>query len=299
MYCSNNNLPTSITTTATPYTLHSNIPYTITNHHPRQVLDLYLPTSTTSSPHPLVLYIHGGAFRFGDKTTPLLPRGQLSHGYALAALNYRRSGEAIFPAMIADCKSAIRFLKSATVSQQFNLDSSGGIIVWGDSAGGHAAAFCGTTSCDSPRGPYDIGDNLDISSSVVGVVDYYGPTDFRQMDAHLPEGWQTHNNADSPESLYLGGQITLPEMEAKVREADPCTYVSEGCPEFFVAHGTVDRIVPEFMSELLVKKLKDNGMPVEYLPVEGADHVFEGISEEQQEVLDKRTDNFLRRVFGR
>lgn len=231
--------------------------------------------------------------------------------------------------MIQDCKSAIRFFRSAETAAKYGVDGQR-IVVWGESAGGHAAAFLGCTSDPSAAAgqrkragkqaeagagvgeseyeyDYDVGDFLDVSSSVLGVVDYYGPTDFLSMDDHLPGGYQTHGDVDSPESLYLGGQIsTIPGL---VREADPCSHVeamvqryrSTGVvkqPAFFVAHGTADRIVPEYMSEVLVGELERWGVEVEYFGVEGADHVFRGIREGQQRELDGRTDGFLGRVVG-
>lgn len=211
--------------------------------------------------------------------------------------------------MIQDCKSALRFLKSPGVSARYGLDD-GRVVVWGESAGGHAAAFLGTTSSttESGGGKYDVGDFLDVSSDVVGVVDYYGPTDFLSMDDYLPDGFRTHGDADSPESLYLGAQIaTVPEL---VKEADPCTHVegmvqryrsessTRKSPAFFIAHGTADRIVPEYMSKLMVAELQRRGVEVEYMAVQGADHVFKGITQDQQRELDERTDGFLRKVFG-
>lgn len=290
-----------------PHTTVTDIPYTLTNSHSRQILDLHLPIPPNPSepptpppPTPLIIYIHGGAFKFGSKESSLLPTRQLQNGYTIASLNYRRSGEAIFPAMIQDCKSAIRFLKSPSIAAKYNIDPTR-VVVWGESAGGHATAFLGTTSQGTPGGKYDVGDYLDIPSSVNGVVDYYGPTDFLAMDAHLPEGFQTHENVDSPESLYLGGKIS--EIPDVVSQANPCTYVETLArqavrPRFFVAHGRKDRIVPEYVSRLLVETLRGYDVDVEYLGVDGADHVFEGISEEQQAELDRRTDQFLRRVFG-
>lgn len=308
------------------HTIITDIPYTVTNHHPRQVLDLHLPAglsddSPSQPPVGLILYIHGGAFKFGSKESDLLPIRQVEeNNYALAAINYRRSGEALFPAMLQDCKSAIRFLRSQEFEERYNgsgrIDT-GRIVVWGESAGGHAAAFLGTTSRthrDSTAGQgqeedkashFDTGDYLDVpgSSSVVGVIDYYGPTDFLAMDPYLPKGYQTHGDADSPESLYLGQ--TIGQVPSLVARANPCTYVEElvraegdKAPLFFIAHGTADRIVPEHMSLLLKDELKKHGVSVQYMPVEGADHVFKGISDEQQRELDKLTNEFLRSVFG-
>lgn len=288
------------------YTIHNDLPYTISNQHERHVLDLYLPSpnSTLSSLCPLIVYIHGGAFKYGSKESELKPIRQLANGYALACINYRRSGEAIFPAMIEDCKSAVRFLKSPAVGEKYRLDASK-VVVWGESAGGHAAAFLGTTCQPEPRGKYDVGDYLDVSSSVIGVVDYYGPTYFLEMDAHVPDQEKWHNAADSPESLYLGAKIT--DVPEKVELADPRNYVEDmvkgfranKCPQFFIAHGTMDKIVPEHMSLLLVETLKRNAVKYEYLPVEGTDHVFKGITEQQQKVLDERSDAFLSSVFSK
>ena len=75
-------------------------------------LDLYLPGSQSS--HPLIVWIHGGAFLGGDKArifwTPL--PGLTERGYAVASINYRLSGQANFPALVHDAKAAIRWLRA-------------------------------------------------------------------------------------------------------------------------------------------------------------------------------------------
>ena len=65
---------------------------------PAQQLDIYLP-EIGDGPFPVLLSIHGGAFAIGDKRDPqALPfLGSLSRGYAVVSINYRLSGEAIFP----------------------------------------------------------------------------------------------------------------------------------------------------------------------------------------------------------
>lgn len=81
----------------------------VTDGHERQKLDLYLPPQGEN--HPLIIWIHGGAFRMGSKEGSVddpLPFEYLAQGYALASLNYRLSQHAIFPAQIEDCKAAVR-----------------------------------------------------------------------------------------------------------------------------------------------------------------------------------------------
>ncbi len=58
-----------------------------------------------SRPLPLIVYIHGGAWRAGDKAHPRALR-YVSEGFAVASVGYRLSQEAIFPAQIHDCKAA-------------------------------------------------------------------------------------------------------------------------------------------------------------------------------------------------
>ena len=65
--------------------IHRELAY-ISGGHPRQVLDLYLPSE--SGPAPLLVWVHGGAFRMGSKEDHV-PFEMLHQGYAIAALNYR------------------------------------------------------------------------------------------------------------------------------------------------------------------------------------------------------------------
>ncbi len=65
-----------------------------------QKLDLYVPAG--SGPFPLVINIHGGAFKMGSKAMLDAPvkEALLAAGYAVASINYRLSSEAIFPAAL-------------------------------------------------------------------------------------------------------------------------------------------------------------------------------------------------------
>ena len=92
------------------------IPYA--QHSPRRSDWTSICRQTGAGPFPVLLNIHGGAFAHGDKRDiPLLPllRG-LSRGYAVVSVNYRLSGEAIFPAGLQDVKAAIRWFGPAAAS---------------------------------------------------------------------------------------------------------------------------------------------------------------------------------------
>jgi len=80
--------------------------------HERNVLDLW--KAEAESPSPLVVYIHGGGFRGGDKRSlsPELLRRLREGGAAVMAVNYRLSPEVAFPAHYMDCARAIQFARS-------------------------------------------------------------------------------------------------------------------------------------------------------------------------------------------
>src|SRR5436309_13204291 len=80
--------------------------------HERNVLDLWKAKS--DQPTPVVVFIHGGGFRSGDKSNlaPGLLRQCLDAGLSVAAVNYRLSDTAHFPAQMLDGARAARSLRS-------------------------------------------------------------------------------------------------------------------------------------------------------------------------------------------
>jgi acetyl esterase/lipase len=236
------------------------LPY-VTNGHERQKLDLYLPKEGKNL--PLIIRIHGGAWLAGSKESEG-PEDFVSNGYAVASINYRLSQHAIFPAQIQDCKAAVRYLRAN--AQKYNLDPNC-FAVWGASAGGHLSAMLGTTG---DVNEFDVGENLSVSSRVQAVADYFGPTDFLQMDAHRLPNSMIHNMANSPEALLVGGPVRdNPEKAAK---ANPITYVTKDDAPFLIIHGDKDPLVPHHQSELLEAALKKAGVPVLFYTVKGAGH---------------------------
>lgn len=233
---------------------------------------------------------------FGSKETALMPTRLLPRGYAIASLDYRLSGDAVFPAALEDCKSAVRWLRAH--AGEYGLDPDR-FVAFGESAGGHQASMLGVAALSDG---FDVGDHLEFSSAVQGVVPYYAPSDFLQMDANTPKGReiQTHDPPGSPESLYIGAPDGIQAVPEKAARANPITYLSPGkkVPPFFISHGVDDHIVPYHQSVLLDEALRKAGVPVTFYPVKGADHVFLGMTKEQSDELDKKTDEFLASICG-
>jgi acetyl esterase/lipase len=237
-----------------------------------QRLDVYLPNQG-AGPFPVIVSIHGGAFKFGDKRGPDLQAALagLKRGYAVVSINYRLSGEARFPAQIQDVKAAIRFVRANAAKHA--LDP-GRIAVWGGSAGGYLAALAGTSGGVRELEDLALG-NADQSSRVQAVVDWFGPVDFLAMDGQFRRSGiagQIHGTADSFESQLLGK--TVAEAPELVRRADPQTYITPDDPPFFIQHGTEDDVIPTAQSvdfaARLEKGLGKDKVTLELIP--GAGH---------------------------
>jgi acetyl esterase/lipase len=108
--------------------------------HERNVIDLWKAKS--EKPTPLVLFIHGGGFRAGDKSNvaPELLRQCLDAGISVAAINYRLSQQAAFPAPMMDGAQAVQYLRSKAA--EWNLDPKK-IACTGGSAGAGISLWIG------------------------------------------------------------------------------------------------------------------------------------------------------------
>ncbi len=240
--------------------VYRDVPY-VTAGHERQKLDLYVPKAGTNL--PLIVHVHGGAFLAGSKEDDV-PTGLLARGYAVASINYRLSQHAIFPAQIQDCKAAVRWLRAHAAEYRIDAGHFGAV---GESAGGHLVAMLGTAGT-VPE--FEVGENLNVSSRVQAVADFYGPTDFLQMDRHRTPDGMIHDGPKSPESLLVGGPIQA--NREKVARANPITYVTAAVPPFLIVHGQRDPAVPFHQSQLLKEALTRVGADVTFYPVAGAGH---------------------------
>lgn len=237
--------------------LSRDVPY-VTDGHMRQRLDIAVPPG--GGKHPLVVWIHGGAWIGGSKErSPITPL--LAKGYVIASLNYRYSTQAVFPAQIEDCKSAIRWLRAHAAEYAIDPERIG---VWGASAGGHLVAMLGTTAHTRE---FDKGEHLDQSSAVQCVLNWFGPTDFPGY------GEQEVRQMNDPGSVVFklfGGPIS--ERMELARKASPLCWVKAGAPPFLLMHGTKDTLVPVTQSQRLHDALLAAGCDCTIDVIDGAGH---------------------------
>jgi len=247
-------------------------------------LNIIRPKEKPAEPMPVVVWIHGGAWRAGSKEGTRTAALAAS-GYFTASIEYRLSREAKFPAQIEDCKCAIRYLRAH--AKDYGIDPER-IGVWGSSAGGHLVALLGTSG-----GVADLegtGGWADQSSRVQAVCDFYGPSDFTRMGGR-------HLAPNSPESQLIGGPVL--ENKDKCAKANPITYVTPDDPPFLIVHGEEDPVVPIGQSELLYEALKKAGVEAAFVRVKGGRHGFRGDTDPSPERISEMVVEFFDRHLNR
>lgn len=219
---------------------------------PRNVCDIYLPsTASGGGPRPVVVWIHGGAFRMGDKRDLKMPGPILEAGMAIVSINYRLSQHAIWPAQLEDLASVSRFIRSNAA--EFGFDASR-LAAFGSSAGGHLAAMMGIAFAEDP--------DLRIDA----VVDWYGPIHFQHMDSDIAltgvkRGTPPNGEAGSPESDLIGAVVN--ERPDLAYAASPLHYLgkSDSAPPFLIMHGDQDPLIGAPQSVRLKDALQERFGP--------------------------------------
>jgi len=243
--------------------LHGNIPYN-KDASPKHLLDIYLPANAKGK-LPLVIFIHGGAWLSNDKYADMGYMKKtvaeiVSSGFALASIDYRFSTEAVFPAQIQDCNSAISFLYDH--ADTYGLDKNRFALI-GFSAGGHLAILAGVSKNDQIEAFFMPGTSK--ASSFKAVVDFYGSAELMLFPGA--------DDIKSPEALLIGAApLDRPDLS---KAASPITYVDEKDPPFLIVHGEKDDQVSPKQSRLLSSWLTVKGVPNELIIVEGAPHYGE------------------------
>jgi len=246
-------------------------------------LDLHLPPGTPRS--PLIVWVHGGAWRSGSKKD--MPLGKLvSDGYAVASVDYRLSTQAKFPAQIHDLKAAIRFLRGH--GGEWRLPTKK-ILVAGDSAGGHLAALTGVSN-GNPELEGDLGNDRTQSSDVQGIISFYGGANLTTiLKQSTPHGLSVRVPALN---LLLGGQPEdLPQL---ARLASPVFHVDKGDPPLLLLHGDQDPQMPVNQALELASVYQKVKAPVQLEIVHGAAHGGAMFYDEERLLLVRK---FLGRNF--
>lgn len=234
-------------------------------------LDIWLPPTGTG-PFPVVLYVHGGAYLYLDRTADQADQYSLSTlGFAVVSIDYRQSFQATWPAPLHDAKSAVRWIRDN--AQTYGFDAAR-IGAFGFSTGGQLVAMLGMATGDALLdGPEAA--TTTTSAAIDCWTAFGGPFDFIDWQNYLSLAvpWVTAELGGStdPNAYISQGTGPLPPL-ALALTADPVNYATSDDPPCYLGHGEADPIVGAPQSHDLFLALKNVNVPVELRIVPGLGH---------------------------
>ncbi|MEO1658771.1 MAG: alpha/beta hydrolase [Pseudomonadota bacterium] len=208
----------------------------------RQKLDVYTPTS--DGPHPVLIFVHGGSWYYGNKDDyPWLGRRFASEGYVTAVINYRLSPEFGYDEFVADTAKAVAFVHDNAADWGGDPDR---LFLSGHSAGAYNAVQVAL----APEFLEAEGKSTDIIDAVAGIA---GPYSFLPLDS------------DTTRDAF---------GKAKDLEAtQPVNRLSADAPDMIFLHGDDDDVVRPKNSTEMARLLTELGVRSESVIYEGTDHI--------------------------
>jgi acetyl esterase len=204
-------------------------------------LDLYRPRGATG-PLPVVLYIHGGGFRFLSKDTHwVFGLVFARRGYMVASINYRLAPEHRFPAAIEDACAAWTWLAK-------NAERLGGdpnrMFIAGESAGANLATSITLASTYERPEPFarKVFDAGVVPTGVIPACGLFQVSDPERFKLR-PNGYFWDRIAEVTDAYLHGAQL---DHELALDLADPVVALERGdkphrpLPPFFIPGGGWD-----------------------------------------------------------
>lgn len=216
-------------------------------------LDAFVPQG--KGPFPAVILVHGGGWTAGDKSGGpskgyMYPMHEPLEkaGFAWFSINYRLAPAHPYPAAVEDVLTAMRWVKAHAA--EYRIDPAR-IAISGESAGGHLMALAVVRA--------------DANTQIAAAVPFYGSMDFTMIPKSVVK---------LPDNLAaFFGRPTLDDQTRKIMaDASPIKYVKPGLPPFLFVHGTADPKVRFVQSEVMLKRLREVGVPCELISVPDGDH---------------------------
>lgn len=215
-------------------------------HPQKHQLDLYVPVGCPD--FPVVVFVHGGAWRHGDKRMLFDVHGKLAqrfakNGVGMAVINYRLSPQVKHPEHAKDVARAVGWVAK-------HINEFGGqprnLFLSGHSAGGHLVALLAT----DPR--YLAAEGLSLAD-IRGVVAISGVYEIPPQQSFFPSVFGTD-----------------PEIR---RSAAPLTHVKPNLPPFLLLYGEHDYLGMDQMAKRFAASLRQAGNEVHVEEIKGRDHL--------------------------
>ena len=196
------------------------------------LLDAFYPKKKNKTLFPVIIIIHGGGWRTGNKNQHFALAQRLANlGYICFLPEYRLSTEALFPAAVHDLKASLRWVRANAKMYQIDTNK---IATLGFSAGGQLSALLGSTAhLPNFEG---LGDNNNHSSKVNAVIDIDGILAF----IHSESGEGDDSKRTSAATNWFGYSKT--ENPKLWEQGSALTHAGKNSPPTLFLNSSVDRM---------------------------------------------------------
>lgn len=222
-----------------------------------QILFPYRQGMGEDEKYPLILLIPGSAWHKQEMYNDIPQYALLARrGFAVAAMEYRESEIAAFPAQIEDVCNALKFIPG--IAGNFHIDADK-IFLMGNSSGGHIAMMSVLFNAHGL---------CDALPEVSGVICESGSTDLLICAKEKLPPWMRKR----PSAALLGVE-EIEGHEELARRASCSMYISEDIdlPPILLIHSEKDPIVSVENSRTLYERLTESHHTAYYYELEDND----------------------------
>lgn len=243
---------------------YKDITYKNTNGVPL-TLDIYSPIKNIYKKSPVILYVHGGSWVYGDKSLPTALTPVLDtfreQGYTIISTSYElMRDKENFSKQVSDIKDTIRWINKN--AEKYNLDTDE-IGLFGISSGAHLSMMAAYTS----NSDFIDSDELkNYPCNVKYLIDFAGPTDLGLIDT-------TNLNFDLTKIFN-----SVSDKESTIQKFNPINYVNPSIPETLIIHSKSDNLVPFESSEELSEKCAEVKAQSKLIALNSSSHDLSEIS---------------------
>ncbi|WP_027623283.1 alpha/beta hydrolase [Clostridium lundense] len=256
-----------------------NVVYKNTNNVPL-TLDIYKSKKGLSKGSPVIIYIHGGSWVYGNKNIPSILSPILDsfreEGFTIVSVEYELMKPGVnFDKLVSDVKDAIRWVYKNKDIYNFNTNEIG---LLGISAGAHLSLLASYSNNNEFRDDKTL---ENYPSKVKYIIDFLGPTDLNTLD-FSKVNWDINNILRSIPNI---SEITL--------KYNPVSYIHKEAPKTLMIYSKNDTIVPYKNGIELYNKCKENNIWSKLVTLENSSHDLSGLNKEDILTLSKEVLRFI------
>lgn len=246
-------------------------------------LDVFQPI--TKNKTPVIILIHGGGWRSGNKDMDHhMAEFFALNGYSAVCVEYRLSKEALYPAALRDVKTAIRWTRANAKRYKFDKNK---IALMGCSSGGQMVSLLGSINDYFPY--YQTNTYKKYSDKVQAVIDFDGVLAFIH-----PESSEGIDKPGKPSAATLWFGKTYTEKPELWAEASALTHVGKKSAPFLF----INSAQPRFSAGQhdLMNILKSNDIYCEEHLIQDSPHSF-WLFHPWIDLAMNHSINFLNKIF--